>query len=115
MMPAPALVSQARWKQFCLPLLSSQKLGGGKVSKEGKFITWGRGKEILCAEILLQNSKSLQHGSFCITSTQVASGSFRLFPTIILGKRVAREADSYYLKLGLAYFPCDSTSEVLHY
>lgn len=31
------------------------------------------------------------------------------------GNRVARKADTNYLKLGLAYFPCDSTSEALHY
>lgn len=84
-MPAPALVSQARWKEFCLPLLSSQKLGGGKISKGGRFITWEGGKkEILCVEILLQQQISPAWFRFCRTSTQVASGSFRLFPTLIL-------------------------------
>lgn len=65
MMLALASVSQARWKQFYLPLLSSQKLGGGKVSEEGRFITWegGREGERFSVQKHFCNGKSVQRGS----------------------------------------------------
>lgn len=113
---APAPVSQARWKQFYLPLLSSQKLGGGKVSKEGRFITWEGGRE---RDSLCRNTSATANLSNVVQILQNihTTGIWQLqtLPNSHSGNRVARKADTNYLKLGLAYFPCDSTSEALHY
>lgn len=109
MMPTPALVSQARWKQFCLPLLSSQKLGGGKVSEGGR-----EGKR----DSLCRNTPVTANLSSVVQILQNIHISgiwqFQTLPNSHSRNRVAREADTNYLKLGLAYFPCDPTSEALH-